>query len=298
MLKIDHILPSAELQRYVEYFYQYESDDLISLEDHLLSDCGSINFLLSGHWQTPGTADALPAALLVGPLDRPQHIQVSGCIRVFGLILRPLGWLHLFGPTAEKYANQLTDLEAALPFRTRRLQQEIDGTAPMDELVKTVSAFFAGSFARTDNPKHAGVIEHIDAQLHAQPIHKVAALADAMEMSSRHLERVMPAAFGFGPKTVLRQRRFLRSLLSLMDSRGRPRNYCGSDDFHDQSHMIREYHQFAGVTPTQFFTQMDRHQTGIISSRSPVDALLRARLQPMIAQVGAMAPPEAAVVWA
>jgi AraC-like DNA-binding protein len=279
MLKIQHSIPNPSLDRFVSGFYHYESLDTAQVDDLLLNEAGSINFLLSGQWHSDAAdGKSLPTIIVAGPHNQPMRLRMNGQIKVFGVSLRPLGWLHLLGPTADAMANRIVDLEQVLPFRTRRLQQSIDPQNDMDSLIETVSAFLAGSFADIKHSNRASLIEHIDAQLAAQPLAKVQDLADAMEMSSRQLERVMPCAFGFGPKTILRQRRLRRSLLGLIDTQNHSDTTTDVDEFHDQSHMIREYRQFTGVTPQQFRSFFKAQKDMIKDMLCPAKAMLRASL--------------------
>ncbi len=281
MLKIQHIIPSPGLQPYVSAFYQYESTGAQIVEDHLLSEAGSLVFRVSGSWRSDDASTISHSnGIIVGPHDRPMKLYVSGEVKVFGISLSPLGWLYLLGPTAEAMANKIVDLHQLLPFGARRLQREMDANMSLATCIEIISAFLEVSCAQSSCPRLAGLVEHIDAQLHAQPIIKVAALADAMEMSPRHLERVMPCAFGFSPKTILRQRRFLRSLLSLTGTQDCYSDDFGLEEFHDQSHMIREYRLFSGLTPKryrQYFTAIGAAARPIIS---PSYAWLLASLHP------------------
>ncbi|WP_174531147.1 helix-turn-helix domain-containing protein, partial [Micromonospora maritima] len=87
----------------------------------------------------------------------------------------------------------------------------------------------------------------------------VAALADEVDWSRRHLAVRFRREFGLPPKTVARLLRFERAYASLgrtLDARpaaGPPAagwaERAARWGYYDQSHLIREFQEFAGATP-------------------------------------------------
>ncbi len=72
-------------------------------------------------------------------------------------------------------------------------------------------------------------------------------------MSERTLHRLCNRAFGFSPKALLRQKRFLRTLERVRGVLDRPLSGLIDDGYFDQAHFNREFREFMGMTPTDYF---------------------------------------------
>lgn len=68
--------------------------------------------------------------------------------------------------------------------------------------------------------------------------------------SARQQRRLYREIAGLSPVQVRRVLRFQRALQALLAT-GSTTAALAADDFSDQAHMIREFRQFAGMTPTQ-----------------------------------------------
>ncbi len=77
-------------------------------------------------------------------------------------------------------------------------------------------------------------------------------LIEATGTSQRHLSRKFQETIGMSPKEYLRVKRFLRSLNYL---KGRPApsltRIVYQSGYYDQSHFIRDYKSYSGLTPAQ-----------------------------------------------
>jgi AraC-like DNA-binding protein len=124
--------------------------------------------------------------------------------------------------------------------------------------------------AQPDEP----IIQQLETELVAGRIDHVAELAAALGFSERTLERLCKRAFGFSPKRLLRRQRFLRTLTEIGDRLDQPLDALLSGGYFDQSHFIREFKAYMGMTPLAYF-------------HSPRQMMRRAAIQRMRA-MGAM----------
>ena len=79
-----------------------------------------------------------------------------------------------------------------------------------------------------------------------------AALAARVGVSLRTLERVCEACFGFGPKRLMRRQRFLRTLDIMLSTPDQPLSALVTGEYVDQSHFIRDFRSFMGLSPTEY----------------------------------------------
>ncbi|HTF66414.1 MAG TPA: helix-turn-helix domain-containing protein [Edaphobacter sp.] len=86
-------------------------------------------------------------------------------------------------------------------------------------------------------------------------------LAAKLGCSARHLARAFNAAFGISPKRFARLARFQKILAERRygQSWAQVAYACGLTD---QAHLVREFHDIVGESPTEFFTHELRMGAG------------------------------------
>jgi AraC-like DNA-binding protein len=79
---------------------------------------------------------------------------------------------------------------------------------------------------------------------------RIAALAGELGWSRKHLAAKFSDAIGVGPKTLSRVVRFNRALSLSRRQGGDWAGIAADCGYADQAHLVREFRQFAGETPT------------------------------------------------
>ena len=77
-------------------------------------------------------------------------------------------------------------------------------------------------------------------------------LARGAGFSRRHFTERFSCEFGIGPKTAARVFRFERACRLFLRSPSRIVDVAMASGFHDQAHMVREWHSLAGCTPREW----------------------------------------------
>lgn len=189
-----------------------------------------------------------------GPRTQETYLR-TGSVRQWGALLHPLGWALLIGEPAHEFANRLFDGMTTPAFaRFRPLAETLFGPEPdrKGEFERLIDFFEA--LEPLDDPAAAKIAEVYTA-LYNPEIETVAQLAERVQVNRRTLERLCNRAFGFGPKTVLRRQRFMRSLaLFTVDP---SLKWIGAIDasYHDQAQFVRDFHDFMGMTPSEYGQQ-------------------------------------------
>jgi AraC-like DNA-binding protein len=260
VINIEYYQPAKHLQSLIGAYYSYEADlsDEQTIHDRLLSELANITFLLSGTWTArSGQSAFTPAypALVSGPSSAPTHLTASGRVRVFGISILPVGWAKLFDRPADALANKMCSLAALTGNSADACSAAMRNATTQRAMTMMADTFLTEQLAKRGVDHDHRTIEAIDTYLRSKPVSRVSELAEHLNLSVRQLERIMPKAYGFAPKTVLRRQRYLRAIQERM---GAPAPGCQdatAEDFYDQSHMIREFLAFAGESPKAFFAR-------------------------------------------
>jgi AraC-like DNA-binding protein len=205
--------------------------------------------------QAPDTFWAMVGGLHV----RPATVRHDGRQHGVQIELTPLGAMALFGTRPGdlastlvhlddldgRFARELVERLAVLPTWTRRF-------AVLDELVARASR--ADRPVRTAIPSPAA--NAWDLLVARDGCMTVAALADELGWSRRHLSEQFRRSFGIGPKELARIVRFERAR-QMLRSHGRPTlaTVAAECGYADQSHLTRDWHQFAGTTPSAWIAE-------------------------------------------
>ncbi|HET9982975.1 MAG TPA: helix-turn-helix domain-containing protein [Longimicrobiales bacterium] len=203
-----------------------------------------------------GSAGRILPCSLIGPLTRWHDNVVAGPLRSFCVHFTPLGanaLLHLEGCGFHDRAVALADLLAPpLGAEARAWADEVMHARGFAERVAATDRFLLRRLRRAVSrldPVAAAV-----ARIARSGVgHRVSALATELACSERTLRRRFREELGLSVKRFARITRFRRAHAFLQESPHA--SWAGAVvrfGYADQSHLIRDYREFAGTTPARF----------------------------------------------
>lgn len=189
------------------------------------------------------------AATVAGARARPYLKASVPCASV-GAILRPGATLALFGVSAAELAGRHLALEALCGAQAEALQEWLVASPDARTRAALLEAFLRQRL-RPLRGLHPPVAQAL-AAFEAGAL-DVAPLVRGSGRSHRHFIACFRQATGLGPKRYARLLRFNR-LLRALPATARPSwaalavdaGYC------DQSHLVRDFREFAGVAPSAY----------------------------------------------
>jgi AraC-like DNA-binding protein len=191
-----------------------------------------------------------PEALVSGQLTAPLHIAPSGHADVVGIRFRT----DAAGTVLRTPLWELTDRVDACSHLAPRLAdalltaaaRSVDPAARRNALSSALLRFAW----RCPDPMVRAATRALD----TTDVPRVGAVADALGVSARTLERRVTDHTGLPPAALRRVLRFRRSfrLLSALPP-GAWARAAAQAGYYDQAHLIRDFRQFAGVAPGEFF---------------------------------------------
>lgn len=248
--------PAASLARHLECFWFVSDADesATGVTERVLPD-GCLEWIfhlgvpferatLSGEWEKQSRS------FIVGQLTRFLLLQARGRVEIMGVRFKPGGAYRFLQlplesltdnniPTADVWGRKGNYLEQAVleaGSNARRQQlveefllEEIEQTAPRRRLEATVAEIIR-SRGQT----------------------RVHELARQIGLSSRQLEREFRAGVGLPPKALARILRFQNLLRLVGEGPLREWAYLAAESgYADQPHMVREFREFAGQSPSE-----------------------------------------------
>jgi AraC-like DNA-binding protein len=253
------VAPHADLRRYVTTYYiaEVNSPDGNMVEDLLHPEWGSVRYVCSGSVQGSAHPEPLKPVTpitLVGHSSRATRIGcVSMRIASFGLL--PLGWHHLVGLPASRFADQSIDANAvktridfAVLFPSVAAAKTLDDVAAIFDNALLQSIVQIDPSAKNDD----GLIQGLHAALLDPDVSSVTEIAERLNVSGMQLERLSKRVFGFPPKLLIRRQRFLRTLALLMRQPEAKWGEILDPQYYDQAHFNRDFQRFFGMAPKQY----------------------------------------------
>lgn len=217
----------------------------------------NIRFVMSeGRWAMrygERTIDPIPNAALFGPTSM-AGIAEFGAGQMFGVGVTPLGWARLIGGDASRFVDQIVPLDTIFGSGVDTLASRLRTVSGDFEAAVDILEDFLLERLATARPVPPGVTR-IMALLNSPEIGSVEEAAAAAGLPEWQLTRLCRRVFGFPPKRLMRRARFMRSMMALREPSARPWTERIEDSYHDQSHFIRDCHDFLGMSPSQFLAR-------------------------------------------
>jgi AraC-like DNA-binding protein len=170
----------------------------------------------------------------------------------------PIGAHLFFAVSMDTLANRVIELDDVLGVEGQHLVERLRETSGWDVRFRLLELFVASRLIAAGEPSPQVVWAWAEMQRRWGSLN-IGELAEELGWSKKHLISRFREQVGLPPKTIARVIRFNTSVEAI----GRDPNPdwvqvaldCG---YYDQSHLIRDYREFAGVTPTEFLTLRDR----------------------------------------
>lgn len=251
-IKLDYVVPSADLAAYVTLFYHFRST-LPRFEDTERADHAQLRFRLSGdnsHYRfADGSEQSVGPVHLIGPTTGPRRASIEGPVEIVGMGLTPVGWAAMVRSQASAMVNRAIDCDHLFDGVSEMAVSLT--TAPYDTAAKiAITESFVRSLVVGAGSDASQFAQQVDTWLTGDPSPRLEDLEAVTRLSRRQVERRCNTLYGAPPKVLARKYRALRAAVAMVQD-GATVNDLLDRGFYDQSHLIREIKQFTGCTPRQ-----------------------------------------------
>jgi len=198
---------------------------------------------------------AVYGSFAAGLFDTVALTESTGNSAGIELNLTPLGMWQLVGVPLCELMNRVVSLDALFGPTARAVEEQLRNTASWDLRFDVLEALLADRLRQSRVPSAA--VQWAWTQIVTAPQSTlVAEIARELQWSRRRLTAVFREHVGITPKAAARVVRFDRAVPAVR--RGQSVNWsalawqCG---YADQAHLVREFREFSGLSPTAFLRQ-------------------------------------------
>ena len=189
--------------------------------------------------------------LLVGQMTRPILIAPTGSVQLLGIRFHPGGTFPFFRIPMHELTDRVLELGALASEFERDVIARAEAAPSSQAKIAAVEELLGD---RVRHFKHDSWLMDLSAKsvrLGGQV--SVDELAADAGVSSRQLERRFLREVGIGPKLLCRILRFQQIFRAVNRTDASWAAVAADCGYYDQAHLIRDFQQFAGQTPSALF---------------------------------------------
>jgi AraC-like DNA-binding protein len=264
--------PAPPLDRFVENIVYFSGYRPAHVREKLIPD-GAIEIIVDlGERSKKLYADERTAkavdfrrAWISGMRSRPIIIEAQQDASLLIIRFRPGGATPFLRFASEGIADLVASLDDVLGRVAELLRERVLEAPTPQTKMEAVEGWLLERAGGMPDPDP--LISYLTGQFDTGAVTRVADLADEAGISQRHLLSLFRARVGLAPKRYARVRRFQRLLRELATESGAPENLALEGErlsepdwaeiaarfgYADQSHLVRDFHEFAAATPSSY----------------------------------------------
>jgi AraC-like DNA-binding protein len=205
---------------------------------------------------------------LMGPRDRVYYAYGAGTIDMAGIRFKPGGLAAFTGVPVLTILNQVVPAEYIFGTAVNdwqallyKMETDEDKINLLDRLLIKAVRNYDPDLQMVKN-----VVETI--RINDDPT-RIQSICDKTGWSYKKLERAFQKNAGYTPKYYCKIVRFNKALRLMANNLQSLTEVCYDCHYFDQSHFIKDFHQFAGTTPSSF-NKEDNRMVSFLIRHQPV----------------------------
>ncbi len=251
--------PAAPLDAYVEWFWWSRRDRAENSSEHMLPS-GSVQLIFALHDAPiiciPDAAAPRPTVWTRGIVHGPQWSYYQSGAKppgvVCGVAFRPGVAGGILGVPIAEFTDRHVPIDALWGSRAEGLRERMLAAGSPRNVFRLLERELT---PRVERPLliHPAIAQALAVNSSGWAHSRVADIQRRAGYSPRHFIALFRSAVGLTPKHYYRVKRFTAALRLLAANADQSlADLAASTGYSDQSHLTREFREFAGVSPTQY----------------------------------------------
>ncbi|TXJ23137.1 MAG: AraC family transcriptional regulator [Chitinophagaceae bacterium] len=250
--------PDSSLSSFIKCYWSLEGEELPGTQQRIFPDgCIELVFHYGNLFQKyypDGTSNFQPRSFIHGQLTRFIEIGGNGRVGMFSVRFQP----HGLRPFTNINTHELNDSNIQIAdiwgAAGRELENRMLEASDNEQRVQIIEQFLLRQLQPT--AVNALVNRGVDMINQVNGAVNIEELSAQLNIGRRHFERQFVAAVGLNPKQYARISRF-QYVLSLTEQKryNTLTDLAYSGGFYDQAHFIKDFREFSGLSPKQYFAE-------------------------------------------
>lgn len=252
------IAPNTELASLVKNYWTLESSKEDTPERNTIVPDGCMKMIfhfgdLYKHYLKDGSSILLPKSFLIGQLTKPYEVEPTGKTGTFFVCFHPNGFLPFARFPIKEMENTAVPLDKLFGNEGVEIGQKILNANSTSERIHLIENFLFKQLAETKNVDK--ILEStVETILTANGNLTVDELSKQNNINRRQLVRKFSSHVGLSPKQLSKTIRLQATLKKLLNSDVTSlTDLAYENEYYDQAHFIKEFKEFTGLTPKEFY---------------------------------------------
>jgi AraC-like DNA-binding protein len=194
-----------------------------------------------------------PRCFVIGQLTEPLEIEPTGITGVFSVRFHPNGFLPFSNIPIKELENKAIPLEKLFGKEGLKMEECIIKANSSQERITLVETFLNSRLSDTKTIDRV-VKSIVDTILTANGQLSVDDLSKQTNINRRQLERKFSMVIGLSPKQLSKTIRLQATLKMLLNKNFTSLTALAYEgEYYDQAHFIKDFKEFTGLTPKEFY---------------------------------------------
>jgi len=271
-MEFKQFLPSDILKPYVRHYYIFESDADVEFDDTVFpsGDMEMIFNLGGGEWRSAVEDKFLktPPIELWGQITRPLAIKSKGKHSMLGIKFFTHTAAYFFNDELGIFNNLVSNVDDIIGSPAKQLHDQLLEAKSADRRIELVELFLLKRLIGSEKRsfKINKVAHILNSIRHNAAEANISSIASKHNITARYLQQLIYRHTGLTPVSFNKINRFQLGLKLIARNEQPLTNIAYQCGYFDQSHFIRDFKSFTGVTPSSYL----QHTTPVNQLLQPV----------------------------
>ncbi|MEN0005473.1 MAG: helix-turn-helix domain-containing protein [Bacteroidota bacterium] len=250
--------PHIELAAFVKRYWTLDGEkENIPVKNTIVPD-GTIKLIFHygdtyKHHAQNGEISILPKCFLIGQLTQPYVIEPTGVTGSFVVQFKPNGFSPFASIPIRAMENTAVPLDKLFGAEGTQLGEQMLRANATVERIQLIETFLFKKLADQKAIDHI-VKSTVETIFQANGQFSVNEYSKSSNISRRQLARKFSSAIGLSPKQLAKTIRIQTTLKALLNEEVTSlTDLAYENEYFDQAHFIKEFKEFTGLTPKEFF---------------------------------------------
>lgn len=257
-MEFKNFAPSDILKPYVKHYYIFESDADVEFEDTVFpsGDMEAIFNLGEGTWESAVDDKFLktPQIELWGQITKPLSIRSKGKHTMLGIKFFTHSAAYFFSDGIGAFNDQITNLADVIGSPAKILHAQLLETRDQHKRIELVELFLLKRLIGSEKRSfRINKVASILTSIRKNPAEdNLGNIASKYGITPRYLHKLIYQHTGLSPSSFNKINRFQFSLKLIAKNEQPLTSIAYNSGYFDQSHFIRDFKSFTGVTPSAY----------------------------------------------
>lgn len=193
-----------------------------------------------------------PRSCVFGQLTQPLEIEPTGITGIFSVRFHHDGFIPFATIPIKEMDNKAVSLEKLFGKDGIELEKKVLSSETIEEKIVAVESFL---LQRLNTETIDKIVQStVDTLLTANGQISVNELSKQININRRQLERKFSSAIGLSPKQLSKTIRLQNALKLLLNKEFTSLTALAYEgEYYDQAHFIKDFKEFTGLTPKEFY---------------------------------------------